>query len=127
MTEPKLLSPGMIAAATLATPVMAGKHHLSARRVAKDTKMPAQHPPGVSNHVRDHTQFAMSLQAISVKRLRTHRSATSRRVERRTRRSPVVLLPKRSRERNRSHCAGRNDHNRVPVAMITFGRCSLSL
>jgi hypothetical protein len=38
MTEPKLLSPGMIAAAMLATPVMAGKHHLSARRVANDTK-----------------------------------------------------------------------------------------
>lgn len=54
MTEPKLLSPGMIAAAMLATPVMAGKHHLSARRVAKDTKMPAQHPPGVSDHVRNH-------------------------------------------------------------------------
>jgi hypothetical protein len=50
MTEPKLLSPGMIAA----TPVMARKHHLSARRVAKDTKMPAQHPPGVSDHVRNH-------------------------------------------------------------------------
>jgi len=38
MTELKLLSPGLIAAAMLATPVMARKHHLSARRVAKDTK-----------------------------------------------------------------------------------------
>ena len=54
MTELKLLSPGLIAAAMLATPVMARKHDLSARRVAKDTKMSAQHPPGVSNHVRDH-------------------------------------------------------------------------
>jgi hypothetical protein len=54
MTELKLLSPGLIAAAMLATPVMARKHHLSARRVAKDTKMSAQHLPGVSNHVRDH-------------------------------------------------------------------------
>jgi hypothetical protein len=41
MTELKLLSPGLIAAAVLATPVMARKHHLSARRDAKDTKMPA--------------------------------------------------------------------------------------
>ena len=54
MTELKLLSPGLIAAAMLATPVMARKHHLSARRVAKDTKLSAQHLPGVSNHVRDH-------------------------------------------------------------------------
>ena len=54
MTELNLLSPGLIAAAMLATPVMARKHDLSARRVAKDTKMSAQHPPGVSNHVRDH-------------------------------------------------------------------------
>jgi hypothetical protein len=54
MTELELLSPGLIAAARQATPVMARKHHLSARRVANDTKMPAQHPPGVSNHVRDH-------------------------------------------------------------------------
>jgi hypothetical protein len=49
MTGLKPLSPVLIAAAMLAW-----KHHLSARRVAKDTKMPAQHPPGVSNHVRDH-------------------------------------------------------------------------
>jgi hypothetical protein len=49
MTELEPLSPGLIAAAMLAR-----RHHLSARRVAKDTKMPAQHPPGVSNHVRDH-------------------------------------------------------------------------
>ena len=44
MTELKLLS---LAAAMLATPVMAGKHHLSAQRVAKDTKCQPQHPPGV--------------------------------------------------------------------------------
>jgi hypothetical protein len=49
MTGLKPLSPGLIAAAMLAW-----KHHLSARRAAKDTEMPAQHPPGVSNHVRDH-------------------------------------------------------------------------
>jgi hypothetical protein len=37
MTELKLLSPRLIAAAMLATPVMARKHRLSARRVAKDS------------------------------------------------------------------------------------------
>jgi hypothetical protein len=50
MTELKLLLAGLIAAAKLATAVMAWKHHLNARHVAK----PAQHPPGVSNHVRDY-------------------------------------------------------------------------
>jgi len=29
-------------------------------------------------------------------------------------------------DENRSHCASRNDHNAVPAAMITIGRCSLS-
>jgi hypothetical protein len=53
MTELKLLSAGLIAAAMLATPVMARKHRLNARRIAR-TPMPAQHPPGVSNHVRDY-------------------------------------------------------------------------
>jgi hypothetical protein len=38
MTELKLLSPGLIAAAMLATPAMARKQHLSAGRAAKDTK-----------------------------------------------------------------------------------------
>ncbi|WP_426439689.1 hypothetical protein [Bradyrhizobium genosp. P] len=36
MTKLKLPSAGMIAAAMLATPVMAQKHHLNARQVAKD-------------------------------------------------------------------------------------------
>jgi hypothetical protein len=48
MPELELLSAGLIAAAMLATPVMARKQHLSARRVAKDTKMSAQHPPVIT-------------------------------------------------------------------------------
>jgi hypothetical protein len=37
----KLLSAGLIAAAMLATPVMARKHHLNARRVTKDANTSA--------------------------------------------------------------------------------------
>ena len=45
MTEPKLPSAGVIAAAMLATPVMTRKHHLNARRAAKDADTGAA-PPG---------------------------------------------------------------------------------
>ena len=41
MTELKLLLAGLIAAARLATAVMAWKRHLSARRVAKDANASA--------------------------------------------------------------------------------------
>jgi len=41
MTELKLLSTGLIAAAMLATPIMARKHHLNARHVAKDASASA--------------------------------------------------------------------------------------
>ena len=41
MTELKLLLAGLIAAARLATAVMAWKHHLNARRVAKDVNTSA--------------------------------------------------------------------------------------
>jgi hypothetical protein len=41
MTELKLLLAGLIAAARLATAVMAWKHHLNARRVAKDVNASA--------------------------------------------------------------------------------------
>jgi hypothetical protein len=41
MTELKLLSAGLIAAAMLATPVMARKHYLNARHVAKDANASA--------------------------------------------------------------------------------------
>jgi hypothetical protein len=42
MTELELLSAGLIAAAMLATSVMAQKRHLNARQVAKNTPMPAR-------------------------------------------------------------------------------------
>jgi hypothetical protein len=41
MTELKLLSVGLIAAAMLATPIMARKCHMNARRVAKDANASA--------------------------------------------------------------------------------------
>lgn len=41
MTELKLLLAGLIAAARLATAVMTWKHHLNARRVAKDVNTSA--------------------------------------------------------------------------------------
>jgi hypothetical protein len=41
MTELKFLSAGMIAAAMLATPVMAWKYHLNTRRVARDANASA--------------------------------------------------------------------------------------
>jgi hypothetical protein len=53
MTELKRLSAGLIAAAMLATTVMARKHHVE-RAARRRTLVPAQHPPGVSNHVRDY-------------------------------------------------------------------------
>jgi hypothetical protein len=45
MTELKLPSAGAIAAAMLATPAMARKHHPNARRAAKDANAGAT-PPG---------------------------------------------------------------------------------
>ena len=41
MPELELLPAGLIAAAMLATPVMARKHHLNARRVARDANASA--------------------------------------------------------------------------------------
>ena len=53
MTELKRLSTGLIAAAMLATPVMARQHHPNARHVARDANASAT-PPGVSNHLMDY-------------------------------------------------------------------------
>ena len=44
MTELKLLLAGLIAAARLATAVVAWKHHLNARHVAKDVNASATSP-----------------------------------------------------------------------------------
>jgi hypothetical protein len=110
MTELKLLSPELIAAATLATPVTARKHHLNARRVATDAN--AVRPEQMKckrNRYRDRdldqTFLAKSLATGLVDPGSYFRNR--------------FLTLRRSRERNRSDCGGWNDHDR-PV--FSFAR-----